>query len=83
MLGTTFHQGFNLETSDDPDDMATVDTYAESFGSRHPGGAFFMFCDGGVRFVWDDSDPAVINALSTRDGNPHAGSEQIIHENPF
>ena len=37
----------------------------------------------GVRFVWDDSDPAVMNALSTRDSNPHSGEERVIHESPF
>jgi prepilin-type N-terminal cleavage/methylation domain-containing protein len=83
VLGTTFREGFNIEMSDDPDDRAHLDTYAESFGSQHPGGAFFMFCDAGVRFVWDDSDPAVMNSLSTRDGNPHSGTEQVIHESPF
>jgi prepilin-type N-terminal cleavage/methylation domain-containing protein len=83
VLGTTFHQGFNIETSEEADDMTNIDTFAESFGSRHPGGAFFMFCDAGVRFVWDDADPAVMNALSTRNGNPHSGKEQIIHESPF
>jgi prepilin-type processing-associated H-X9-DG protein len=83
VLGTTFKEGFNIETSDDPDDMRHVDTFAESFGSEHPGGANFLFCDGGVRFIWDDTDPAVMNALSTRASNPHSGTEQIIHENPF
>jgi prepilin-type N-terminal cleavage/methylation domain-containing protein len=82
VLGTTFHEGFNIETSEEMD-HATMGTFAESFGSRHPGGAFFMFCDAGVRFVWDDADPAIMNALSTRDGNPHSGTERIIHENPF
>ena len=46
-------------------------------------GAFFIFCDAGVRFVWDDADPAIMNALSTRDGNPHSGVERIIHESLF
>jgi hypothetical protein len=82
VLGTTFHEGFNIETAEEMD-HATMGTFAESFGSRHPGGAFFMFCDAGVRFVWDDADPAIMNALSTRDGNPHSGTERIIHENPF
>jgi prepilin-type N-terminal cleavage/methylation domain-containing protein len=82
VLGTTFHEGFNIETSEEMD-HATMGTYAEAFGSRHPGGAFFMFCDAGVRFVWDDADPAIMNALSTRDGNPHSGTERIIHEDPF
>jgi prepilin-type N-terminal cleavage/methylation domain-containing protein len=81
VLGTTFHEGFNIETEEM--DHATVGTFAESFGSRHPGGAFFMFCDAGVRFVWDDADPAIMNGLSTRDGNPHSGTERVIHESPF
>jgi len=82
VLGTTFHEGFNIETSKEMG-HGTEGTFAESFGSRHPGGAFFMFCDAGVRFVWDDADPAIMNALSTRDGNPHSGIERIIHESPF
>jgi prepilin-type N-terminal cleavage/methylation domain-containing protein len=82
VLGTTFHEGFNIETAEEMD-HATMGTLAESFGSRHPGGAFFMFCDAGVRFVWDDADPAIMNALSTRDGRPHSGVERIIHESPF
>lgn len=82
VLGTTFNEGFNIETSTE---MAhgTESTFAESFGSRHPGGAFFLFCDAGVRFVWEDADPAILNALSTRDGNPHSGEERIIHSSPF
>lgn len=82
VLGTTFHEGFNIESSEDMD-HATMGTLAEAFGSQHPGGAFFMFADAGVRFVWDDADPAIMNALSTRDGRPHSGVERVIHENPF
>jgi prepilin-type N-terminal cleavage/methylation domain-containing protein len=82
VLGTTFNEGFNIETSEDMD-HGTMGTFAESFGSRHPGGAFFLFCDAGVRFVYDDADPAIMNALSTRDGRPHSGEERIIHESPF
>jgi prepilin-type N-terminal cleavage/methylation domain-containing protein len=83
VLGTTFAEGFNIESSLDDMDHGTMGTFAESYGSEHPGGAFFLFCDAGVRFVWDDADPAIMNALSTRDGNPHSGVERIIHENPF
>jgi prepilin-type N-terminal cleavage/methylation domain-containing protein len=81
VLGTTFKEGFNLETEEM--EHATMGTLAEAFGSRHPGGAFFMFADAGVRFVWDDTDPGVMNALATRDGRPHTGEESIIHESPF
>jgi hypothetical protein len=82
VLGTTFHEGFNIESGEDME-HATMGTLAEAFGSRHPGGAFFMFADAGVRFVWDDTDPSVMNALATRDGRPHSGVERIIHESPF
>jgi prepilin-type N-terminal cleavage/methylation domain-containing protein len=82
VLGTTFHEGFNIESSDDMD-HGTMGTLAEAFGSRHPGGAFFMFADAGVRFVWSDTDPSVMNTLATRDGRPHSGVERIIHESPF
>jgi len=61
----------------------TEGTFAESFGSQHPGGDFFMFCDAGVLFVWDDGDPAILNALSMCDGNPLSSTVRIIHENPF
>jgi hypothetical protein len=83
VLGTTFKEGFNIEMSEDADDRINIDTLAETFGSEHPGGAFFLFCDAGVRFVWDDTDPAVMNTLATRDGRPHSGTERIIHDSPF
>ena len=81
VLGTTFKEGFNIESI--PLDVDEQDSYAESFGSQHPGGSFFLFCDAGVRFVFNDTDPAVMNTLSTRDGKPHSGKEQIIHDSPF
>ena len=83
VLGTTFNEGFNIESGLDEMDHGTIGTFAESYGSQHPGGAFFLFCDASVHFVWDDADPAIMNALSTRDGNPHSGVERVIHENPF
>ena len=60
-------------------------SYAESFGSMHPGGCHFVFCDGGVRFVYDDIDARVFNALATRDGIAKGGQlvDPIIHDSPF
>jgi prepilin-type N-terminal cleavage/methylation domain-containing protein/prepilin-type processing-associated H-X9-DG protein len=83
VLGTTFKDGFNIcET------LATTEgvskSYAESFGSLHPGGAHFVFCDGGVRFVYDSIDPGVMNALATREGSSKDGKEDpIVHDSPF
>lgn len=84
VLGTTFKDGFNIEESKiERDEMAT--SYAESFGSDHAGGANFGFCDGGVRFIRDNVDPAVMNALATRAGVAKGGklADPIIHDSPF
>jgi prepilin-type N-terminal cleavage/methylation domain-containing protein/prepilin-type processing-associated H-X9-DG protein len=79
VLGTTFKDGFNIEKEilDDDEELS----FSESFGSRHPGGANFLCCDGGVRFIWETIDPDVMNKLSTRSGNPKGA--EIIHDSPF
>ena len=84
VLGTTFKDGFNIEEGV-MDDHAMMQSYAESFGSVHPGGCHFAFCDGGVRFVFDTVDPGVMNALATRDGVAKGGNlvDPIIHDSPF
>jgi len=38
------------------------------FGSRHTGGANFLFCDGSVRFLSDNTDQFTLYALATVDG---------------
>ena len=82
VLGTTFKDGFNIEEV--PLDADMEHTYAESFGSQHPHGSYFVFCDGGVRFVFDNVDPAVMNALATRDTMSKEGKvDPIIHDSPF
>lgn len=86
VLGTTFADGFNIEEGPmDLYDHFVMNSYAESFGSEHPGGCHFAFCDGGVRFVHDNVDPRVFNALATRDGIAKGGQlvDPIIHDSPF
>jgi len=45
------------------------------YGSRHPGGAQFVFCDGHVVFLNETIDMNVYRALSTRDGQEAAQPE--------
>jgi prepilin-type N-terminal cleavage/methylation domain-containing protein len=40
-----------------------------SFGSKHEGGGFFLFCDGQVRFLSENIDATTYRALSTPRGN--------------
>jgi prepilin-type N-terminal cleavage/methylation domain-containing protein/prepilin-type processing-associated H-X9-DG protein len=43
-----------------------------AFGSGHPGGAHFAFCDGSVRFLGQETPSVVLQALGTRSaGEPH------------
>jgi prepilin-type N-terminal cleavage/methylation domain-containing protein/prepilin-type processing-associated H-X9-DG protein len=83
VLGTTFKDGFNICDDQTIDNDST--SYAESFGSVHPGGCNFAFCDGGVRFVFENVDPGVMNALATRGSVAKGGDllDPIIHDSPF
>ncbi len=49
---------------------------ARTFRSDHVGGVQFVFVDGSVRFLDDESDPHVRRALVTRAGNDSANSPQ-------
>ncbi len=39
----------------------------QAFSSRHPGGAFFAFCDGSVRLFFDGGEKSVVKWLAGRD----------------
>ncbi len=46
----------------------TVSASDNAFGSKHPGGGSFLFVDSGVRFISESVDPAVYQAIGTRNG---------------
>jgi prepilin-type processing-associated H-X9-DG protein len=70
VLATTFREGFNVETEKLDDPLRETNTFAESFGSMHPGGSHFWFCDGSVRFLQQTIDLRLLWDYATRAGNP-------------
>ena len=46
---------------------------ADQFGSSSPGGANMLFMDGSVKFIPENIDPQVLQALSTPDGGEPVG----------
>ena len=60
----------HIETEKLDDAVNELNTFAESFGSLHPGGSHFWFCDGSVRFIQDTLDIRVLWDFATRAGGP-------------
>jgi prepilin-type processing-associated H-X9-DG protein len=76
VLGTTFNIGFNVCPEPVDDGKDEYYSFAEAFGSRHPGGANFWFCDGSVRFLSDTLDIRSAWDYATRAGEPRGA---LIH----
>jgi prepilin-type N-terminal cleavage/methylation domain-containing protein/prepilin-type processing-associated H-X9-DG protein len=51
------------------------DAWEISYGSRHPGGANFVFADGSVRFISETIDLKTFKALGTRAGGEPVGKD--------
>jgi prepilin-type N-terminal cleavage/methylation domain-containing protein len=61
----------NSKTTDfttKPNDIQAQDKRYNAWGSGHPGGACFAYCDGSTRFISDSIDITTLQYLSTRDG---------------
>jgi prepilin-type N-terminal cleavage/methylation domain-containing protein/prepilin-type processing-associated H-X9-DG protein len=76
VLGTTFKQGFNVCPEPFDDGRDEFYSIAEVFGSMHPAGSNFWFCDGSVRFLQDSIDTRLAWDYATRAGDPR---EALIH----
>ena len=52
-------------------------TYVGGFGSRHPGGANFVFCDGSLHFLKQTIHPEVFRRLGHRADGELIDGEQF------
>jgi prepilin-type N-terminal cleavage/methylation domain-containing protein/prepilin-type processing-associated H-X9-DG protein len=69
-------------TGPSPDDPGVVVPSAKTagagnFNSQHPGGSYFAFGDGSVRFIKDTVNPQAFSELATRDGGESISEDQF------
>ena len=85
VLGVTAQYGIGPDVDDEPMNRkpgtptvmswdssgsnASRRDFVSGFRSTHPGGAYFLYCDGSVKFLAETIDPAAYRALSTISGN--------------
>jgi prepilin-type processing-associated H-X9-DG protein/prepilin-type N-terminal cleavage/methylation domain-containing protein len=71
-LGST---GVPINMPKVPEGDLAFGAYEISFGSRHPGGANFLFADGSVHFIRQTIAPSTFRALGTRAGGEPVGDD--------
>ena len=76
---TGVHDGF-IWVSDvmyciDADISQINGTHTQAFGSHHPGGAYFGFSDGSIRFLKNASDPGTMRWFAGRNDGQVVPSE--------
>lgn len=57
-------------------DIGAQDKRFNSWGSGHPGGVNFVFCDGSARFISDTISDIALSRMSTRDGGEVGNDDQ-------
>jgi len=72
MLGST---GVGMNLPKVPAGSSAFDAYELSYGSRHTGGANFLFADGSVKFLRDTLALPIYSALGTRNGGEIANAD--------
>ncbi len=68
VFGSTFTRMNYKTPASAADTFANVNLRMSSFGSGHPAGANFVFCDGSTRYIGETIDQVTYQAISTKVG---------------